>query len=146
MMSIGTLSKRSGVHIETIRYYERAGVLPKAERAANGRRTYIERDVGRLAFIRHARDLGFELGSVRALLRLQEQPEMSCSAATELASEQLAIVESRLNRLAALRDELRRMVRSCRNGRVAECRVIDALARRLPSPRPSGDRTRVTST
>ena len=68
MMPIGTLSKQSGVHIETIRYYERAGVLPKARRAANGRRVFDQQDVRRLAFIRHARELGFELASVRALL------------------------------------------------------------------------------
>jgi len=127
MMSIGTLSKRSGVHIETIRYYERAGVLPKARRAANGRRIYGNEDAGRLGFIRHARELGFELVSVRALLALQEKPELSCKAASELASAQLAAVESRLSRLTVLRDELKRMVRACKNGRVVDCRVIDAL-------------------
>jgi len=126
-MSIGTLSKRSGVHIETIRYYERAGVLPKARRAANGRRIYGNEDAGRLGFIRHARELGFELVSVRALLALQEKPELSCKAASELASAQLAAVESRLSRLTVLRDELKRMVRACKNGRVVDCRVIDAL-------------------
>lgn len=127
MMSIGTLSKQSGVHIETIRYYERAGVLPKARRAPNGRRVYDHEDTGRLAFIRHARELGFELVSVRALLALQERPELSCKAASELASAQLAAVESRLSRLSVLRDELKRMVRACKNGRVVDCRVIDAL-------------------
>ncbi|MBX9943719.1 MAG: helix-turn-helix domain-containing protein [Reyranella sp.] len=127
MMSIGALSKQSGVHIETIRYYERAGVLPKARRAANGRRVYGAADAGRLAFIRHARELGFDLVSVRALLALQEKPEMSCKAASELASIQLSAVESRLSRLVVLRDELKRMVRGCRNGRVVDCRVIDAL-------------------
>ena len=129
MISIGTLSKQSGVHIETIRYYERAGVLPKAQRAANGRRIYGNADAQRLAFIRHARDLGFELSSVRALLELQRQPEMSCVTACELAATQLAVVENRLKRLASLRDELRRMVRSCKNDRVADCRVIEALSR-----------------
>jgi DNA-binding transcriptional MerR regulator len=79
MMSIGALSKQSGVHIETIRYYERTGVLPRAARASNGRRTYGEEDAGRLTFIRHARELGFELTSVRALLALQKQPDVSCT-------------------------------------------------------------------
>ncbi|WP_395708343.1 helix-turn-helix domain-containing protein [Reyranella sp.] len=127
MMSIGALSKQSGVHIETIRYYERAGVLPKARRATNGRRIYGEDDAGRLAFIRHARELGFDLVSVRALLALQEKPELSCKAASDLASAQLSAVESRLSRLTVLRDELKRMVRACKNGRVVDCRVIDAL-------------------
>jgi len=127
-MSIGALSRRSGVHIETIRYYERAGVLPKARRAASGRRIYGEDDAGRLAFIRHARELGFDLAAVRALLAMQEKPELSCKAASDLASAQLSAVESRLNRLTVLRDELKRMVRACKNGRVVDCRVIDALA------------------
>lgn len=130
MMSIGTLSKESGVHIETIRYYERVGVLPKARRAANGRRTYGQHDVGRLAFIRHARDLGFELASVRALLALQETPDLSCKSASDMASAQLSTVEDRISRLAVLREELRRMVRACKNGRVVDCRVIEALARK----------------
>lgn len=129
MMPIGVLSTKSGVHIETIRYYERAGVLPKARRAANGRRTYGEADVGRLTFIRHARQLGFDLAAVRALLALQGRPELSCEAASKLASAQLSAVESRLSRLAVLRDELRRMVRACKNGRVSDCRVIDALTK-----------------
>jgi DNA-binding transcriptional MerR regulator len=130
MMSIGALSKESGVHIETIRYYERVGVLPRARRAGNGRRTYGQQDVGRLAFIRHARDLGFELASVRALLALQETPDLSCKSASDMASAQLSAVEDRISRLAGLREELRRMVRACKNGRVVDCRVIEALARK----------------
>ena len=129
MISIGTLSRQSGVHIETIRYYERVGVLPEALRGANGRRTYGRPDVERLAFIRHARDLGFELAAVRALLALQETPELSCKSASDLASAQLSAVEDRILRLTALREELKRMIRTCKNGRVVDCRVIDALAK-----------------
>ena len=128
MIPIGALSERAGVNIETIRYYERAGVLPKAERGENGRRVYGDDDVRRLAFIRHARELGFELKAVRELLKLQEQPERSCKTASRLAATQLAAVESKIQRLTRLRDELERMVKSCKNGRVAECRVIEALA------------------
>ncbi len=129
MMPIGTLSKQSGVHIETIRYYERAGVLPKARRAANGRRVFDQQDVRRLAFIRHARELGFELASARALLALQETPELSCKSASDLASAQLSAVEGRINRLTVLREELKRMIRACKNKRVFDCRVIDALTK-----------------
>ncbi|MEZ5819252.1 MAG: helix-turn-helix domain-containing protein [Xanthobacteraceae bacterium] len=128
MMPIGTLSKLSSVHVETIRYYERVGIIPAARRSASGRRVYSEVDVQRLAFVRHARELGFDLTSVRALLALQEQPEQSCKAASQLASAQLAAVESRLRCLLVLRDELASMVSQCGNGRVADCRVIDALA------------------
>ena len=130
MLPIGVLSNRTGVNIETIRYYERAGVLPKARREPNGRRSYTEADVRRLMLIRHARELGFELASVRTLTALQDDPERSCRAASNLAATQLAAVTQRIEKLTALRKELARMVRQCSNGRVADCRIIEALADR----------------
>lgn len=128
-MQIGDLSGASGVNIETIRYYERVGLLPVPARLPNGRRSYGEADARRLGFVRHARDLGFDLSAVRVLLALQEQPEASCEDASRIAQEQLEAVEDRISRLLKLRDELSRMVKECRQGRVSECRVIEALAR-----------------
>ena len=104
-MQIGDLSRQAGVNIETIRYYERIGVLPKPARQSNGRRTYSTVDAERLGFIRHARDLGFDLPSVRVLLALQEQPEASCEDASRIAQGQLEEVERRIARLLSLRDE-----------------------------------------
>ncbi|SMH26069.1 MerR family transcriptional regulator [Mesorhizobium australicum] len=127
-MQIGDLSVRSGVNIETIRYYERIGVLPKATRQTNGRRIYSPADAERLGFIRHARDLGFDLTSIRVLLALQDQPAASCETASQIAQGQLEAVESRIARLLSLRDELARMVSECSRGMVSECRVIEALA------------------
>jgi DNA-binding transcriptional MerR regulator len=127
-MQIGDLSARSGVNIETIRYYERIGVLPKATRQTNGRRIYSPADAERLAFIRHARDLGFDLTSIHVLLALQDQPAASCETASQIAQGQLEAVESRIARLLSLRDELARMVSECSRGMVSECRVIEALA------------------
>jgi DNA-binding transcriptional MerR regulator len=127
-MQIGDLSRQAGVNIETIRYYERIGVLPKPARQSNGRRTYSTVDAERLGFIRQARDLGFDLPSVRVLLALQEQPEASCEDASRIAQGQLEEVERRIARLLSLRDELARMVGECRQGRVSECRVIEALS------------------
>lgn len=127
-MQIGDLSRQAGVNIETIRYYERIGVLPKPARQSNGRRTYSTVDAERLGFIRHARDLGFDLPSVRVLLALQEQPEASCEDASRIAQGQLEEVEGRIARLLSLRDELARMVGECHQGRVSECRVIEALS------------------
>jgi DNA-binding transcriptional MerR regulator len=127
-MQIGDLSRHAGVNIETIRYYERIGVLPVPARQENGRRSYTEVDARRLGFVRHARELGFDLAAVRALLALQEQPEASCEDASRIAQAQLAEVESRIARLLNLREELSRMVKECGRGVVAECRVIEALA------------------
>lgn len=86
-MQIGDLSRQTGVNIETIRYYERIGVLPKPARQPNGRRTYSPADAERLGFIRHARELGFDLPSIRILLALQERPEASCEDASRIAQE-----------------------------------------------------------
>jgi DNA-binding transcriptional MerR regulator len=127
-MQIGDLSRQAGVNVETIRYYERIGVLPKPARQSNGRRSYALADAQRLGFIRHARDLGFDLAAVRVLLALQEQPEASCEDASRIAQGQLEAVEDRIARLLNLRDELTRMVSECRQGRVSECRVIEALS------------------
>lgn len=127
MISIGTLSRRTGVNIETIRYYERTGVLPKAQRASNGRRCYDDGDVRRLGFVRHARGLGFEMSAIRALLALQQQPNAPCSIASKLAADQLAAVESRIARLKELKKELSRIVSLCDDGPVADCRIIEAL-------------------
>lgn len=128
MIAIGELAKRTATNIETIRYYERVGVLPRARRANNGRRFYEEGDVRRLSFVRHARALGFELSAVRALLALQEEPDASCNDASRMAAAQLAAVTHRIKRLTALRKELARMVKQCGNGRVADCQVIEVLA------------------
>lgn len=127
-MQIGDLSRHAGVNIETIRYYERIGVLPLPARQENGRRSYTEADARRLGFVRHARELGFDLAAVRTLLALQERPEESCEEASRIAQAQLVEVESRIARLCALREELARMVSECGRGLVAECRVIEALA------------------
>lgn len=127
-MQIGDLSRAAGVNIETIRYYERIGVLPRPARQVNGRRTYSEDDARRLGFIRHARDLGFDLDNVRILLALQEVPQASCEDASRIAQVQLVTVESRIAKLLSLQNELSRMVSECKNGVVAQCRVIEALA------------------
>jgi DNA-binding transcriptional MerR regulator len=128
VIPIGELSRRTGVHIETIRYYEREGVLPKARRTEGGRRYYGDVDVRRVGFIRHARDLGFDIAAVRVLLALQETPGANCEEVSVLARAQLVAVESRITKLRALSDDLNRMIDACAGGCVADCRIIDALA------------------
>lgn len=125
---IGVAATRSGVKVPTIRYYEQIGLLPKPERTKSNRRNYDAADLRRLAFIRHARELGFEIGAIRALLTLQDNPDQSCMAADAIARARLGEVERRLEILIRLKAELERMIAECSRRRVAECRVIEVLA------------------
>ena len=128
MIAIGALSRRTGVNIETIRYYERIRLIPPPARTDSGRRLYGAEDVRRLTFIRHARDLGFDIAAIRTMLALQDAPEASCEQVSRIATVQLEAVESRIRRLLGLRSELTRMINECDNGKVASCRIIEVLA------------------
>jgi DNA-binding transcriptional MerR regulator len=125
---IGEAARASGVKVPTIRYYEQTGLLRAPARTEANRRHYEPADLRRLAFIRHARELGFEVEAIRTLLTLQDQPEQSCRAADEIARAHLADVDQRIASLNALKAELERMVAGCAHGKVAECRVIEILA------------------
>lgn len=128
MLTIGKLGQATGTKVPTIRYYEQIGLLPVPERSAGNQRLYGRVAQERLAFIRHARELGFPLDAIRDLLSLQDNPEQPCAAADAIARQQLLAVEARLVRLRALKAELERMVAQCAHGTVADCRVIETLA------------------
>jgi len=125
---IGTVSQKCGVKVPTIRYYEGIGLMRTPARTDSNRRLYGEADLQRLSFIKHARELGFDISSIRTLLTLQDQPEQSCEAADAVAKARLVDVEQRLAGLSALRVELQKMIEGCAHGRVADCRVIEVLA------------------
>ena len=127
-ISIGDASRTCGVKIPTIRYYEQIGLLPAPARRENQRRLYTREDLQRLAFIRHARELGFEIDAIRTLLALQDHPNQSCELADQTAKAHLTAVERRIKSLNALRDELKRMVEDCGRGHISDCRVIETLA------------------
>ena len=127
-LPIGTASRRSGVKVPTIRYYEQIGLLPKTARTGNNRRFYGPVEVRRLVFIRRARELGFEVDAIRALLGLQDDPEQPCIAADRIARARLDEIKRRIESLMSLKSELERMISDCSCGRVAECRVIELLA------------------
>lgn len=127
-LTIGALAKQTGVKIPTIRYYESIGLLPEAPRTGSNRRTYDGGSVRRLRFIRHARELGFEVEAIRQLLAMADDPGQSCREADLLARTHLAEIESRIARLEALRDEVRRMVEGCAQDQVRSCHVIEVLA------------------
>lgn len=127
-MVIGEASRRTGIKAVTIRYYESIGLLPRPSRTSGNRRTYVAADVRRLKFIRHARELGFDLPAIRQLLALAGHPQEPCDAADAIARQHLAGVEDRIARLVALRAELSAMVEQGAHGNIAECRVIEVLA------------------
>jgi DNA-binding transcriptional MerR regulator len=126
-LPIGALSRETGVKVPTIRFYESIGLLPEPDRAENNRRTYGPEAVRRLRFIRHARELGFEVDAIRQLLAMAQDPDQCCGAAHEITRAHLNEIDDKIARLTALRDELQAMV-ACDNRRVAECRIIEVLA------------------
>jgi len=127
-IGIGELARRAGCQPETVRYYERIGLVRDAPRTEGGQRRYGEDAVRRLTFIRHARDFGFSVDAVRELLTLSDQPDLPCHEIDGVAKHHLEEVEARLARLSALRDELRRMVSQCAGGKVESCRIIEVLS------------------
>ncbi|WP_407050621.1 helix-turn-helix domain-containing protein [Methyloraptor flagellatus] len=124
---IGEAARASGVKVPTIRYYEQVGLLPEPPRSDGNRRLYDATHLKRLAFIRHARELGFEVDAIRTLLDLQDNPGQSCSPADSIARRRLQDVEARIERLLALKSELTRMIDGCGHGTISDCRVIEVL-------------------
>lgn len=120
-------SSLAGVKVPTIRYYESIELLPVPPRTDGNRRTFGTDDVQRLKFIRHARDLGFDLDAIRHFLALADHPEQPCLEADEIARAHLADVDRRITRLIALRDELKAMVDRGTHGLVSECHVLQIL-------------------
>ena len=128
VLMIGDLARETGTKVNTIRFYEEVGLLPVPARTASGRRTYGRKDLRRLAFIRHARALGFGTVVIRSFLNLAEHPEQECGEASAMAARHLADVEQRIKQLMALKTELRGMIAKCGKGRrVADCRILEAL-------------------
>lgn len=126
-LMIGEVSRLTGVKVPTIRYYEGAGMLPAARRSDSNRRIYDDKALNRIAFIRHARNLGFSMGDIKALIALQDNPDQSCKQADTIARARLAEVELRIRHLQSLQAELQAMIgRGCRR-RVSKCRVIEGL-------------------
>ncbi len=126
MLTIGKLSRATGVKVPTIRYYEQIGLMPAPIRSPGNQRHYDRAAQDRLGFIRHARDLGFPLEAIRELLGLSDDPHGACAVADDIARRQLAAVEARIARLTVLRDEFKRML-AHPSGSAADCRVIQVL-------------------
>lgn len=123
---IGEASRASGIKVPTIRYYEQIGLLPSPPRTEGNRRLYDAADVRQLRFIRHARELGFEIGPIRELLSLAGEPDKPCEGADRIAREHLADIDHKIARLTTLRTEVARMT-ECYQTCIGDCRVIEAL-------------------
>jgi Cu(I)-responsive transcriptional regulator len=127
-MKIGEIAARTGLQVETVRYYEREGLVCPPIRTAANYRSYSEEHLKRLTFIRRARDLGFSLSQVRELLDLADDRHKPCGAVDALARAQRAKVSRKIAELTALKRELDRLIGDCKRGRISECLIIDALA------------------
>lgn len=128
-LTIGRLSRRAAVNIETVRYYERVGLLPSPPRTEGGHRLYGELHVKRLTFVRRARELGFTLEEIRALLRLADERPPSCARARALATKHLTDVREKIADLKRMERVLTQTVALCEQGDRPECPLLEALFR-----------------
>lgn len=129
--TIGKLAKATDTKVETVRYYEKIGLLSAPARSGGNYRTYDEGHLRRLSFVRRARDLGFSIEQVRELMGLADQRDRSCAAVDVIAAQHRRAIERKIADLTALARELDRLIRSCAHNTVADCRIIEALA---PAP------------
>ncbi|KPQ29243.1 MAG: Cd(II)/Pb(II)-responsive transcriptional regulator [Marinobacter excellens HL-55] len=131
-MKIGELSKTTGLPVETIRYYEKIGLMPEPGRNASGYRQYRHDHLDRLLFIKRCRNLDMTQDEIRELIRLADNPEADCSEVDALLARHLSHVRERLTELAGLEQTLERLQRACSQGRtVSECGILGGLTKEL---------------
>ena len=126
-LTIGALSTRTGVNIETIRFYERIGILAKPPRSAAGHRIYRQEQLMRLGFVRRSRELGFSLDEVRRLLQLVDGARYTCAEVKAITLDHLAEVRSKIADLRRLETTLAAVAGKCRGGKVPDCPIVEAL-------------------
>lgn len=127
-LTIGKLANAAGVGVETIRFYEREGLLPKPPRKRSGYRQYPPDTVGRVMFIRRAKELGFTLKEITELLDLRVDPDKSCADVRALAKSKILDVEEKMADLARIKGALEKLARACRGkGPTSECPILDAI-------------------
>ena len=127
MLTRGTLAARTGCNIETIRYYERVGLLPPPPRSAGGHRLYGHDLVRRLNFVRRSRDLGFSIEEIRELLRLVDGGIYTCAQVERLARDHVREIRRKIADLRRLQRVFETMAAHCTGDAVPDCPIIDAL-------------------
>jgi MerR family copper efflux transcriptional regulator len=127
-MRIGELAKRSGVNLETVRYYERRGLLPRPPRTSSGYRSFPADAVRRVRFIRRAQALGFRLAEIEGLLALRVDPQTSCAEVRDQARAKAADIEEKMRLLEGMRRSLERLASTCSGqGSVSACPILESL-------------------
>jgi Cd(II)/Pb(II)-responsive transcriptional regulator len=127
-MHISELAKKSDCHIETIRYYEREGILPEPQRSLSGYRIYQQEHLEELLFIRHCRSLDMPLAEIKELLNFRHHPQMACNEIDQLLERHMNIVKERIAQLQQLDKQLKMLRRSCGvQSTVAECGILQSL-------------------
>ncbi|HGM6066454.1 TPA: helix-turn-helix domain-containing protein [Stenotrophomonas maltophilia] len=126
-LTIGQLARQTGTKAETIRYYEKIGLLQPPLRSDGNYRYFSAQDQRRLSFVRRARELGFSIEQIRELIALGEQREHECSSVDDVVKAHIGDIARRICDLQALQGELERMIGNCPGGRMADCRVLEAL-------------------
>jgi len=127
-LTIGQLARRAQVNVETVRYYERRGLIPEPPRRESGYRQYPKDAVARILFIRQAQELGFSLKEILELLTLRVDPETTCADVKRRAEDKIADIEEKLADLKQMRKALERLATSCKGvGPTSECPILEAM-------------------
>ena len=126
-LTIGRLSKEAGVNIETIRYYEKIGIMPEPRRSTGGNRLYEEEHIKRLAFIRRSRELGFSLDEIRELLKLVDENTYTCAEVATLSQKHLDDIRAKIKDLRKIERHMKDMLSQCSREKVPDCAIIDVL-------------------
>lgn len=128
MLTIGQVGNKAGVNIETVRYYERRGLIPKPLRAESGYRQYSDDTVKRIRFVKHAQELGFSLKEISELLSLRVDSKTSCGEIRDRAKGKIDDIESKIKSLQKMKKALGKLVHQCSSkGPVKECPILEAL-------------------
>lgn len=143
-MTVGKLAESTGVNIETVRFYEREGLLPKPERSAGGHRLYGDGDVARLRFIQKAKEVGFTLKEIHDLLFLRDSDLATCGDVSELAKRKLDEISRKITMLTEMRDHLAALVEACPGGEASTdcCSILHGIEGQAVTRAKSGKRVK----
>jgi MerR family transcriptional regulator, mercuric resistance operon regulatory protein len=125
--AIGAISRETGVNIETIRYYERIGIMPRPDRTQGGNRQYDHNQLKRLVFIKRCRELGFSIDEIRALLNITDSEDFTCGEVHAMTVDHLANVKRKIVDLRRMEKLLKSMADECTKGDLPDCPIIDTL-------------------